>query len=230
MLITDQRVHSLHGATFEAQLQGIGIQYYTRVVSPGEASKSRAVKASIEDWMLAQGFVVPARLWDQIGPLASTPAHAHLTLGAQMSAKHLYDCAGRRCGRRSGRLRGRHIHAWRALYPGPHHAAGHGGRQRRRKDGCAAHSEPGDHPSTSSPRCPMQPSIRPLARTSSAPSTSRAASTATPPFSTACPTASCATGWPRRSRPLRCGTRSCLPSWRATRRRRWRGAGTCWRA
>ena len=58
VVVTDANVWRWHGHKLEAAFAAAGLaQPLVKVLQPGEGSKSRAVKADIEDWMLANRWV-----------------------------------------------------------------------------------------------------------------------------------------------------------------------------
>ena len=55
VVITDVNVWKHHGDTLQAAFAETGLEPLVKVLPDGEASKCRAVKAEIEDWMLSNG-------------------------------------------------------------------------------------------------------------------------------------------------------------------------------
>ncbi len=58
VVVSDTTVWSMHGATLETALKSYApeLEMLVWTVEPGEASKTRATKASLEDFMLARGY------------------------------------------------------------------------------------------------------------------------------------------------------------------------------
>jgi 3-dehydroquinate synthetase len=83
VVITDEHVWKFHGRRLLQSCAANGITPLVKVLPPGEASKTRDVKAEVEDWMLANRLVLA-----QIAVNARNRAPASKTAGGKLSDPH----------------------------------------------------------------------------------------------------------------------------------------------
>jgi hypothetical protein len=100
VVLTDANVWRWHGARFSRALAAAGVAPLVKVLAPGEATKARAVKEEVEDWMLENRCVWRARpcRWSFPAQSAASPRRRPTPLALPL-------CAARR-RRRSAVQRG----------------------------------------------------------------------------------------------------------------------------